>query len=92
MEACDTLDIPCHLGNGVEYAKEFVLWLWEQILLAVTYVLNLIPVPDWTQNTDITLPDGVLWVVSVFEIQYGVTVMVSAITLRFIIRRIPFIG
>jgi len=68
-------------------------WLWESILGAFVTVLELIPAPDWATNVgSLQIPEGVAWFVSAFELPFGAAVMVSAWTIRFLIRRIPVIG
>lgn len=92
---CELLDIPCHYNNTIEQLKEFVLYLWDQILQAALYLINLIPVPAWAQNAGgifASMPSGVAYFMSVFDVNFGLEVLGSALLIRFIIRRLPFVG
>lgn len=93
--ACNLLDIPCHYNNGIEKFKDFFLYIWHQILDGGIYLLNLVPVPAWAQNSGGLLsgvPSGAAYFMSVFEINFGLSVLASAYLIRFTIRRLPFIG
>jgi hypothetical protein len=92
---CDILDIPCHYNNSIEKLKEFVIYLWDKVLDACLYLLNLVPVPEWaTVSGGIfsQVPSSVAFFMSVFEINFGLSVLGSAMLIRFIIRRLPFVG
>lgn len=69
------------------------LWIFEQVLTVFVVVLELIPVPTWmTQTGTFVVPDGVAYFVNVFEMPTGAAIMVSAWTLRFVVRRLPVVG
>lgn len=90
---CDTLDFSCHFENGVTGVQEFFLFILQTIFEALLYVLALIPVPGWVISAaSFPVPDGVLWFASALQLQSGAAIMVSAWGIRFIIRRLPFIG
>jgi len=55
-------------------------------------ILSLIPVPGWFGSGGFSLPNGVMWFASAFEINTGIAIMTTAFLTRFLIRRIPFIG
>ena len=76
-----------------EELKIFSTWLLGNILEGFAAVLNAIPLPDFLLNIpSYTLPPSVSFYAQYFEIEFGFTVLVSAYTIRFILRRIPFIG
>lgn len=67
----------------------------ELLLDALAALLEQIPVPDWLQN----IPDGfaalgstIWYFLDAAQISYGFSVITGAFVLRFIIRRLPFIG
>ena len=68
-------------------------WLFEQFLTPFVVVLENIPAPAFANNMgSLTLPSGVAWFASALELPTGASIMASAWTLRFVIRRLPFIG
>lgn len=92
---CNLLDMPCHYNNGIEQLKAFFLYIWNQILDGCLYLLNLIPVPSWAQNSGgifSNIPSGVAYFLSIFEVNFGLGILGSALLIRFTIRRLPFIG
>lgn len=83
----------------VEWVVDFFEWIivrwFSMIFDAIIALLSAIPVPDWLSNLSSNiagLNTGVLYFVAAFEIPTGLTWMLSAYLLRFLIRRIPFIG
>lgn len=69
--------------------------IFELLLDGLLYVLNAIPVPDFMNNLGnafTQIPSGVLYFLEIFEVGYGITIIITATLLRFLIRRIPFIG
>lgn len=73
--------------------KLIFIWIMEQVLSAFVALLNAIPVPGFLENiSSFQLPQGVLYYTTLFQLTAGITIIVSAYTLRFIIRRLPFVG
>ena len=69
------------------------MYLYEGILNAVLAVINAIPVPDFLASIgSYSLPPEVVYFTVVFQLHFGVGVLVTSYTVRFIIRRIPVIG
>jgi hypothetical protein len=65
------------------------------VLDALASILEAIPVPDWMQSIDSSwsaLPSGVWYFAETLNLTYGLTVVVSAYGLRFLIRRLPIFG
>jgi hypothetical protein len=72
---------------GIELSKIF--------LAALAAIINAIPVPSWMANAGgavANIPPGVAYFVQSMQISTGATIMVSAYIIRFVIRRLPFIG
>lgn len=86
-------------ADVVVWLVEFVVWLivkWFTLIFdALIAVLNAIPVPTWLTSlaTNIGgLDSGVLYFLQPLQLGTGLTWIFSAYLLRFLIRRIPFIG
>lgn len=75
--------------------KAIALWLWDQILSGLAAVINAIPLPSWAVDAGDLLgsvPSGVAYFLGFAELPFGLSVLGSAYLIRFLIRRIPFIG
>lgn len=71
------------------------LKIYELLLSGLSAVISAIPVPDWAVNASSyagSIPDGVMYFVQPFNVGSGIAIMLSAFGIRFLIRRIPFIG
>jgi hypothetical protein len=90
--SCSFYDVPCHLANLIQYFKDLFLSMYDALLSSVSAVVSAIPAPSFLQNISFTLHPYVSYFMQAFEIQTGLSIMVSAYILRFIIRRIPVIG
>lgn len=90
---CDLTNLACQWSWIVDEAKSLFVWFSEQIFNGVVAVLHAIPVPSWASNVgSLSLPSEVAWAASAFELPYAGTVIASAYAIRFVIRRLPFIG
>lgn len=70
-------------------------WLWAEILDALASIVEAIEVPSWLEEWDsavLSVTADLWWVAELFKVQQGLAIMVSALTIRFLIRRIPVIG
>lgn len=67
----------------------FWFWLLAGVVSLVSGVLNLIPVPTFLEENSLTIPTEFVWFASVLEIQYGLSVVVSAYAIRFALRALP---
>jgi len=83
----------------VTWLHDFALWLPRQVyrllLEGLASVINAIPVPAFLTDASANLsaiPSGVAYFGAAFRIGEGITIIVGAYLLRFLIRRIPFIG
>ena len=77
----------------------FVTWaleqIWSLICQGLGLVLAAIPVPDWLANAGNVvgaMPPGVAYLGGAFKIPEGIVMIIGAYTLRFVIRRLPFVG
>jgi hypothetical protein len=92
-QTCSFYDIPCGANWLVLQFEAFGNWLLELFLDSAVYLVELIPVPEFLSNiTPVNIPSGVVFMLEPFALQYGIGIMVSAYTLRFIVRRIPVVG
>ena len=90
---CEVLDFNCHLTVIVTEIKLLFIYLFEQILSGFTAFFALIPVPDFLNDVgSFSLPPSMIYFTDLFMVPEGIAIIVSAYTLRFLIKRIPFIG
>lgn len=87
------------LGNILEWIVDFFQWLFVKVAVlvfdAVIAVLSLIPVPDWLDEIapNITAIDpGIMFFAAPLQLGTGLTWIISAYLLRFLIRRLPVVG
>lgn len=87
------------LGQVLEWVVDFFQWLFVKVAVlvfdAIIAVLTLIPVPDWLESIapNITAIDpGVMFFASPLQLGTGLTWLISAYLLRFLIRRLPVVG
>ncbi|MDP9530879.1 DUF2523 family protein [Pseudomonas protegens] len=66
-------------------------WLWQAVLnlISSNTIIGVIEVAGGLFES---IDPSVWYFMSIFQIPYGITVVLGAYVLRFIIRRIPFIG
>jgi hypothetical protein len=90
---CAWYDPTCAISGLVEDLRLLFVSLWNSILSGLATLFESISPPSFLANlTTIDIPPSVSWAVDIFQIDFGIGVIVSAYTLRFIIRRIPGIG
>lgn len=65
---------------------------YNLILDSVVGLIEAIPVPAWAQNVTMEVPPYVAWGLGLFEVGTGASIIMGAYVVRFLIRRIPFIG
>jgi hypothetical protein len=87
------------IHNILVWLFGFVGWCLEQtynlLLVGLALVLQAIPVPSWLSNAGPvigSMPSGVAYVLQSFEVPAGISILMAAYILRFVIRRLPFIG
>lgn len=79
----------------VEWAEWIPQKLYSSAMSGVADFIYAIPVPDFMQQASGALsgiPSTVMYFASAFELAFGVQVVFAALSLRFALRRIPFIG
>lgn len=82
-----------------DWLRDLLLWvpkkIWEWVLDGVAAVLEAIPVPSWLSSAGSVfdaIPDGVLYFAQALQLPAGLSMVISAYVIRFLIRRIPIIG
>lgn len=84
-----------YIQDIVNFITALPLHLFSLLLQACSAVLNWIPAPAFFSNLSGwigSIPPLAAYLLGALQIGSLVTILVSAFTLRFIIRRIPFIG
>lgn len=79
----------------VNWIEALVLWVVGWLLEVVAAILSAIPVPSWASGASASLggiSGAVGYWAEPFNIGAGVAIILSAYGIRFLIRRIPFIG
>jgi thiamine transporter ThiT len=90
----------------IQYIQQILTWLltfidwilievFQVLCTAVLAVIDAIPVPSFFTNASgymAALPAGVVFFAQAANIGTGLTILMSAIGLRFLIRRLPFVG
>ena len=89
---CSRFDFGCHLSWLESELVQIVLGIYESILSALSGLVSLIPAPAFLTVNQAALPSSVLYFSDLLNLSYGLSVVVSAYSLRFLLRRIPFIG
>lgn len=92
---CTWDDFGCHIDWMFDEIRVLFVWISEQVLGALVYLLGLIPVPNWAQNPDgfgAAIPSSVWFFASAANLDFGAGIIASAYAIRFLIRRLPVIG
>lgn len=80
------------LISWVEWGAE---WCWNELMGAFIAVLNAIPVPGWLANAPATInsiPASAAFFMQSLQVPSGLSIIIGAYVIRFIIRRIPLVG
>jgi len=73
--------------------KAIFINIYGSIMMAFAALIEAIPVPDFLQDLQaVSLPPGVLYFLDIFLVPQGAGIVTTALVLRFLIRRIPFVG
>lgn len=87
------------LSRFASWLMDLLLWIpkkvFELIMDALASVLEALPVPDFiimAADAFSGISGNVVFFASKFAIAEGISIYLSALALRFIIRRIPFLG
>jgi hypothetical protein len=92
MEECKAYDIFCWLGWLVYEIKLIFVGIYTSILDSITGLFTSIPTPDFLLAPVPSIPPSVIFFADLFMVPHGMAIMVSAYLLRFLVRRLPFIG
>ena len=81
------------VNDALDWGRAFWFDVVDAVYGGLATLLEAIPAPAFLVNaTGYAMPAEVSWVLSAFEVEFGVSVYVAALTLRFVLRRIPGIG
>ena len=87
------------LSDILVWLKDLLLWiprkLTELILDGLAALIEAVPVPDWLNNAGnflASIDPTVLYFLEAFQFAQGLTIVLAAYVIRFLIRRIPVIG
>lgn len=82
-----------------DWLRDLLLWvprkIWELLLDGLAAVIEAIPVPAWLADIgDVfdAIPDGVVYFAQALQLPAGLSMVIAAYVLRFLIRRLPIIG
>lgn len=91
--------MPSWISSVLQWLKDLVeyaaLHIWKLLLSGLASVIEAIPVPSFfSQAGDLlgSVPATVLYWVSFLHADFGIPLVLGAYLLRWLIRRIPFIG
>ena len=83
----------------LDWALELVAWipreLWASLLDALAGALEAIPAPDFLSQAGSFfggIPENIVYFFQFFAVADGLGFIISALLLRFLVRRIPVIG
>lgn len=79
----------------IEFFKLFPEWIFEHLVDDFIAFFNAIPVPDFfamAANAFGNIPDSVVYFAQPFHIGTGISMILTAYFLRFVIRRLPIFG
>jgi len=85
------------LDSAFAWLADLLLWVPQKVyallLDGLATVVEVIPVPSWAAGVSFAgIDNTIAYFAEPFHIDLALTVMVSAYTTRFLIRRIPVIG
>ena len=85
------------LNDLIDLLIDILLWLprkiYEYVGDIIEFFMGLLPTDTLDLQTSLSGWSGdILYFLTLFEIQYAVTALFTALTARFILRRIPVIG
>lgn len=87
------------MDDLLQFLKDVLLWvprkLWAEMLDGLAALLESIPVPDFVQQAQDAfggIGGNVLFFAQKLAVGEGITMILAALVLRFLLRRIPLIG
>lgn len=79
----------------IDFIETLPQWIFSQIAEGIVAFFNALPVPDFFRQAGSamqSIPPEVLFFANMFRLDFGVTTVLLALTIRFVIRRLPIIG
>lgn len=92
METCNWYDVPCHYSWLQQEIKQLFLSFYETIVFAFADLLESIDAPEWLLVDTVTVPESALYFYDLLRIPLLINIVISALVLRYAIKKIPFIG
>ena len=90
---CEFYDVGCHYEWLIAEIKLLFVFIVDNVLQAVAGVFIAIPVPSFLLNVGaFGLSSDVLFFTTLFQVPFGLGIVVTAYIARFVLRRIPIIG
>lgn len=83
------------IDSIIEALKQFTDWVLSLFVNFFVYLLNLIPVPEFVEQAKeaiATFGNYAGYPLYLIAFDVGFPMVVSAVLLKFLIRRLPFIG
>lgn len=94
-ESCAPFDIFCYLGWFFDELEAFFLYLLDMVLSGFVTLIEIIPAPDFLVNAQSvggSIAPSAQYFMTLFLLPTGLTMIVTAYTIRFLIRRTPIVG
>lgn len=90
---CDWYDYSCGFEYLTDEIKTVLISAFDSVLSAFAGIFESIPVPDFVAKIPTyDMPPYFLYMADIFQIYNGIQIVMAGYLIRFIIRRLPFIG
>ncbi len=89
---CSSFDLFCFISWAFSELKLILVNIYGSIIGGLASLFEAIPAPSFLEMGNLNLPSSVIFFTDLFVLPLGASIIVSAYTLRFIIRRLPFVG
>jgi len=92
---CEIYDIGCQFNWAIDEIELLFVKFYAWVIMGLAGLFADIPAPYFLSNVDSLtsgLTDDVIYYATLFKIQSGLQIIVSAYIARFVLRRIPGIG
>jgi len=79
----------------IDFIETLPQWIFSEVAEGIVSFFNAIPVPSFFRQAASSMqsiPPEVLFFAHMFRLDFGVTTVLVAFMLRFVIRRLPIIG
>lgn len=91
--------MPDWLNDIAQWLIDTLLWvprqLWQWLTESLSDLINAIPVPDFIADAATyfaALGPGSLYLMDLFQLPFGIPLILAAYLGRFLIRRLPVVG